>query len=241
MAAASRDFGAEGEDIVGGRHQRGPVDRRQPRHRLNAAAQRLLPLTLIVRTRVLHELPQFGECRTHGIRDRLHDGVTPGFVPRRHDHEQASAPMRSHRDRELYEHVYSGLGIRDSGFGIRDSGFVRGALISIDEHSRIPDPGSRTPHSGSRFTYQQRSEQRRTVGHRRRLLVDHLDAIALQHRNVDELGSLASAAMFDDDQARFDDFRDEAVRRYRLRRSPDAKLTVVIRDAEVNAGSLDGR
>ena len=90
-----------------------------------------------------------------------------------------------------------------------------------------------------RIERQQRRQQRRAVGQARRMFVDHLDGVALQHGDVDELRLRLAAMMLDDQQARFGHLDDAAVLRNRPDHPPHRQLVVVIGDAQVHTGPLD--
>ena len=69
-------------------------------------------------------------------------------------------------------------------------------------------------------------------------LIDDLDLIAFEHRDVDELAERL-VAMLDDDQSRRDHFDDQAERRDLARRAPHEKVFAAPPHAEMNAGPLD--
>ena len=87
---------------------------------------------------------------------------------------------------------------------------------------RDPDPEQRGHHGpGSR-------------GRPRRPLVDDLDLIAFEDRDVHELAERLGAVL-DDDQSRGDDFDDEAERRNVATGAPHVELVAVAPHAKVNA------
>ncbi len=96
----------------------------------------------------------------------------------------------------------------------------------IETASSIRTVDGRVPVRG-RVEAEQRRQQGRAVGQRRAPLVDDLDLVAFEHRDVDELAAVA-AVMLDDQQARGGDLEHEAERRNRARRAPDAQLAVLV-------------
>src|ERR1035438_8353126 len=86
----------------------------------------------------------------------------------------------------------------------------------------------------------QRGEQVRAVRQARRLLVDHLDLIALQYGDVHELFGFVAAAMLDNQQTGRDDLEHETGRRQVACGAPNDELRAIAPDAEVNARALHG-
>src|SRR6266496_378086 len=69
-----------------------------------------------------------------------------------------------------------------------------------------------------------RSDKGWTVGQSRTLFINHLDLIAFEHNDIDELSRVLPTAIFDDEQPRFDYLDHHAEPRNCVGDAPYAKL-----------------
>src|SRR6185437_13361642 len=88
---------------------------------------------------------------------------------------------------------------------------------------------------------EQRNQKLRAVGHPRRLLVDQLNLVAFQHRDIHKLLGFVAATVLDNQQTGCDHLQYQTRRRQVSRGAPDEEFVSLAPDAEVNAGALDGR
>ena len=91
-----------------------------------------------------------------------------------------------------------------------------------------------------RFEPQKRAQHRRTIRHGGDALIDHLDLVTFDDRDVDELAEDLRAAALDDQQPGRNDFDDEAEGRQVIGGAPHHQFLALQAHAEMNAGAVDG-
>ncbi len=70
------------------------------------------------------------------------------------------------------------------------------------------------------------------------MLIDHLDLVALQHRDIHELARFVAAAPLHHQQSRRNHLQHKAELRQAAARTPDEQISVTARHAQMNSGAL---